>query len=390
MSKVKYPNKREIEAQVKEIIIRSDMFENTNEFDFDGYEPLVRKKSYFKTGISFTGAVVCILVLFIAVLPLFQHTDISSGRPHTDGGEFNDGLTKEETTAEYKNNELNDESKNESKNESKTEESVAENGSSSAKDEFEDSNDYGDEKNIAFVLSRGNIIKINSKKITVTRTLNNSVQVKIEYLIPVIYCNEELSDVNEYFNEAVESITNDIISRYGNIVKEKGELKDKVFVSYVMNYVGEQILHTDEKLLYQENFVSFAGLYKEQYYEDGEILSYSQENRQGVVYIESEDKLAEYSDIVIDYDEEMRKIAEHIYSEITEKELGANETYSNEYSSVENIIKTLINDNNWYMGEFGIVICCNNYKNSTQEDGTVKTYSELITISYDDLNSSYH
>ena len=406
MSRVKYPNKREIEAQVKQIIVRSDIFSGANqEYEAEDFEPVRRKTSYYKLAIKTGVAVAFAAVMFMLLKPVFDSANLNSSQALNNGADYDDNLGVE-TETDNQDWKTGDEADTDAETVGSNENESATFGSSY--DEINQTEIMDEERfNITVRLATKKIrieedgqsaaINISFQIPRITNKYNFGTYINRFYENKVVEIYENISQdytisseqQNKLISESYK-ILNELISvdtiqglifesdketdNYGNsesIYSDEIRTKNSIVLRYYSNYIKPNAI--------SDNVASFCDTCIE-YTIDGNTANRIYGNNFKVSY----NRPLEYSDILKDYESGMQTIAEYVYQERLKinKYIGNDNVINKDkYESLEKILETLKEENNWYFSDKGIVICLNDYeKYSRATNNKWVTEYDAVTI----------
>ena len=346
MSKVKYPDKKEIQRQICTIIDRSRIFDEKDDSQtFTEVKPVNRKNSYsrafFAVVKTTASAAAVVLAVFLARGFIKSGSIIGQQAMNTGANR----LVYEQLHESVSDNTVSD----------STDMDLSVGGSSGSREQ---------------VVNEAVTVKYDKYSRTVMAEGNNTELAHINGSYPLVYSDGEILEyIRSSYELETEQIYLDVCKRYRNYYNETGNKSGDAVVSFNSVYSGCEYL--------SDNVISFYSNYNENYYNDD--ISISTVRIYGANFDTDEDRKLSYSDLFVNYDTAMQCIAQSVYNEMKLKSFTG--SVREDYLIKENIAARIEQDNNFYFTSNGIVVCCNDYLKSEElENGPMQSAEAVSSV----------
>ncbi len=361
MTRVKYPSKKEIYLQVKEIVERSEIFDESTDSEYTECQRAESRSSVWKSTACVAVGIACVVVLLVVIEPFLGSIN-GPKKSHAYG------VTSDGSSDKY-----NEGNKNKIDDDILSGESI---------DDSSFSNIYNENETLA-ELSYINVNIANSKS-----TLANDkikVWVNREYNIPTVYKhNEKFEEINKVYSEYTGRIDDYIQNKYYSAWDKSNRYTDVAVdvlldVSKSGSYyaMGRNILSFTDKYEEIVHYSSFNGSIREktvQVYYDNFDADTGQRIKLTDIY--NSEQL--YSTLA--------KIIKKEIDELVQYGLFQREYISDDYASEEKIANTIKENDNWSISSTGsLIIQCNNFRTAADVNGVEYSRPESFVINQSDL-----
>jgi len=357
MTRVKYPGKKEIYLQVKEIVERSEVFDESIDSEYTECKRAESRSGSWKSIGCVAVGIACVVVLLVAIEPLL-------GSVNGPRNSHAHGVTKDNSSDKYneENNKLNDDIS-----------SFGSINDSSLNDSYNKTN----------TLEELSYINVNVEK-SISTFANSKIKVRVnrEYTIPTVYRNnEKFEEINKIYTEYPGRIDNYIQDKYYSAENKYTDVAVDatldVSKSGSYNIGGRNILSLADKYEETVRYPLSDGVIKEkifQVYYDNFDADTGQRIRLTDIY--SSEQL--YTTLA--------KIIKKEIDELVQCGLFEREYISDDYANEEKIANTIKDNDNWSISSNGsLIIQCNNFRIETDADGVEYSRQESFVINQSNL-----
>lgn len=366
MTRVKYPTKKEIHAQVGEIIERSEMFDEIISEEYAECERVKNNKNVvWKSTIYGAAGIAAVVVLMIAVEAL-------TGGSAKDSHAYGPSLGGAGETYGNEN--------------SGNQSIVSEN--------FNNKNIYNDNSyNDNYESVNNGSTKIESVSYTNIKGVykNDKISINRSYQTPNVSKEgksfTELSDAYTVYTNSIDNYLRDKYYAKGSVYDkyEKVDVKADFTVSHNSSYYSRV-----------QNVISFTNKYEEVADSSGTTIEKKLEVYYSNYDVDTGQRIG-LSDVYTSNNlyGDIAGIIKQEINELVKEGVFTLQSISDKYVSEEKIAETVKNDDNWYISPIGsLVIQCNNFRTVTDLDGIGYSKSESFIIdksvlSQFDKNSKY-
>lgn len=353
MSKVKYPDKKEIERQICTIIDRSQIFDEKDDSSIFTEVKPVRRSNYgsraFAVGSKVVVSAAAVLLAVFLTKGIVGSVSVTRQQAMNTGANASAYNQLSEDTAQDGYTQIENSQANAAKISGINE----------------------------LTVNASVTVKYSKYSSTVVAEDNSTVLARINMSYPKIYIEgKALENANLLYELKSTTINLDANNRYREYYAQTGYNGSEGVINFNTVYSECGYLNS--------NTVSFYSNYIESSsQEDG---SSSTVRIYGANFDAGSDKQLTYRDIFVNYDEAMQYITAAVYEEMQVR--SANSGVGEEYATYESIAEKLEKDNNFYFTQSGIVVCCNGFMISESEQNGLTQNMESpgsVLVEFDSL-----